>query len=308
MLLLALARDHRTVLRGTQKGGTMQLGAVLAQHELGTDVGGLRAYAQAVQDLGYDFLVAADHVVGADPAAHPDLPRVYPLDSVLHEPFALFAFLAGVAPRLGLLTSVIILPQRQTVLAAKQAAAIDLLTGGRFRLGVGIGWHAVEYEALGVPFRDRARRFEEQIALLRRLWTERAVTFAGRYHTVRAAGLNPPPVQRPIPIWIGASAEAAIKRATVLADGFLPLRPLAGGWAVTMAKVHGWLREAGRDPATFGIEGRLDAGGGTPDDWRRTVELWRGFGATHLSVSTAGLGGPDAQVQRLREVQQVLGP
>ena len=308
MLLLALARDHRTVLRGTQKGGTMQLGAVLAQNGLGTDVGGLRAYAQAVQDLGYDFLVAADHVVGADPAAHPDLPRVYPLDSVLHEPFALFAFLAGVAPRLGLLTSVIILPQRQTVLAAKQAATIDLLTGGRFRLGVGIGWHAVEYEALGVPFRDRARRFEEQIALLRRLWTERAVTFAGRYHTVRAAGLNPPPVQRPIPIWIGASAEAAIKRATVLADGFLPLRPLEGGWAATMAKVHGWLREAGRDPATFGLEGRLDAGGGTPDDWRRTVEMWRGFGATHLSVSTGGLGGPDAQVQRLREVQQVLGP
>ncbi len=286
----------------------MQLGAVLSQNELGGDLGALRAYAQAVQDLGYDFLVAADHVVGADPAVHPDLPRVYPLDSILHEPFALFAYLAGVAPRLGLLPSVIILPQRQTVLAAKQAAEIDLMTGGNFRLGVGIGWHEVEYEALGVRFRDRARRFEEQIELMRRLWTEPVVTYEGRYHTVRGAGINPRPVQRPIPIWIGASAEAAIKRATVLADGFLPLRPLDGGWEATMAKVHGWLREAGRDPATFGIEGRLDAGGGTPDDWRRTVELWRGFGATHLSVSTGGLGGVDAHVERLREVRQVTGP
>ena len=286
----------------------MQLGAVLSQNELGGDLGALRAYAQAVQDLGYDFLVAADHVVGADPAVHPDLPRVYPLDSILHEPFTLFAYLAGVAPRLGLLPSVIILPQRQTVLAAKQAAEIDLMTGGNFRLGVGIGWHEVEYEALGVRFRDRARRFEEQIEFMRRLWTEPVVTYEGRYHTVRGAGINPRPVQRPIPIWIGASAEAAIKRATVLADGFLPLRPLDGGWEATMAKVHGWLREAGRDPATFGVEGRLDAGGGTPDDWRRTVELWRGFGATHLSVSTGGLGGVDAHVERLREVRQVTGP
>ena len=285
----------------------MQLGAVLSQNEFGGDLGALRAYAQAVRDLGYDFLVAADHVVGADPAVHPDLPRVYPLDSILHEPFALFAYLAGVAPGLGLLPSVIILPQRQTVLAAKQAAEIDLMTGGNFRLGVGIGWHEVEYEALGVRFRDRARRFEEQIALMRRLWTEPVVTFEGRYHTVRGAGLNPLPVQRPIPIWIGASAEEAIKRATVLADGFLPLRPLDGGWEATMAKVHGWLREAGRDPATFGIEGRLDASGGTPDDWRRTVELWRGFGATHLSVGTGGLGGVDAHVARLREVRQVTG-
>ncbi len=286
----------------------MQLGAVLSQNELGGDLGALRAYAQAVQDLGYDFLVAADHVVGADPAVHPDLPRVYPLDSILHEPFALFAYLAGVAPRLGLLPSVIILPQRQTVLAAKQAAEIDLMTGGNFRLGVGIGWHEVEYEALGVRFRDRARRFEEQIDLMRRLWTEPVITYRGAYHTVTAAGLNPLPVQRPIPIWIGASAEAAVKRATVIADGYLPLRPLDGGWEATMEKVHGWLRQAGRDPATFGIEGRLDAASGGPDDWGKTVEMWRGFGATHLSVGTGGLGGVDAHVERLREVRQVTGP
>jgi probable F420-dependent oxidoreductase len=284
----------------------MEIGAVLAQNELGGDPGGLRAYAQAVQDLGYDFLVAADHVVGADPAAYPDLERVYPIDNILHEPLTLLAFLAGGAPRLGLLTSVIILPQRQTVLVAKQAASLDLMTGGRFRLGVGIGWNPVEFTALGMRFADRARRFEEQIALLRRLWTERLVTFEGPHHIVRAAGLNPLPVQRPIPIWIGASSEAAVKRACALADGYLPLRPLDGGWEATMAKVHGWLAEAGRDPATFGIEGRLDAGRGTADDWRATVDMWRRFGASHLSVSTGGLGGPDVQVQRLREVRHVL--
>ncbi len=284
----------------------MQLGAVLSQNEIGTDLGALRAYAQAVQDLGYDFLVVADHVVGADKADHPELDRTFPLENTMHEPFALCAYLAGVAPGLGLLPSVVILPQRQTVLVAKQAAAVDFLSGGRLRLGVGIGWHEVEFAALGVPFRDRARRFEEQLALLRRLWTERAVTFAGHYHDVRATGLTPLPVQRPIPLWIGASSEAAIRRATRLADGFLPLRPLDGGWVTTMAKVHDWLAEAGRDPATFGIEGRLEAGSGTPADWQQTIELWRGFGASHLSVGTGGRGGVDAHIQRLREVKAVI--
>jgi alkanesulfonate monooxygenase SsuD/methylene tetrahydromethanopterin reductase-like flavin-dependent oxidoreductase (luciferase family) len=182
-----------------------------------------------------------------------------------------------------------------------------VLTNGGFRFGVGIGWNPVEFEALGMEFRNRARRFEEQIELMRRLWTERVVTFEGRYHTIHSGGINPRPVQQPIPIWIGASAEAAVKRATRIADGYLPLSPLEGGWEATIDKVHNWLREAGRDPATFGIEGRLNAGSGTPDDWRKTVEMWRGFGASHLSVG-AGAGGLDAQVQRLREARQVLKP
>jgi probable F420-dependent oxidoreductase len=284
----------------------VQLGAVLSQNEVG-EVAALRDYAQAVQELGYDFLVAADHVVGADKAAHPELERVFPLETLLHEPFALFAFLAGVAPRLGLLTSVVILPQRQTVLAAKQAAEIDLLTGGRFRFGVGIGWNPVEFEALGLSFPNRARRFEEQIAVMRRLWTEPVVTFEGRYHTLRAVGINPRPLQQPLPIWVGAAAEPAVRRACQIADGYLPLRPLEGGWAATIEKVHGWLREAGRDPASFGIEGRLDASAGTPDDWRKSAEMWRGFGASHLSVGTGGLGHPDAHLRRLGEVRAAIG-
>jgi probable F420-dependent oxidoreductase len=286
----------------------MHIGAVLSQNELGPELGALRDWAQAVQDLGFAFLVTADHVVGSDPADHPELDRVFSIDIQLREPLGLGAFLACVAPRLGQLTSVIILPQRQTVLTAKQAADLDGLTQGKLRLGVGIGWNPIEFEALGMPFHNRARRFEEQIELMRRLWCERVVTFEGRFHTVKAAGINPRPIQQPIPIWIGASAEAAVKRATRIADGYLPLRPLEGGWQATMDKVRAWLQEAGRDPATFGIEGRLDAAQGTPDDWRRIVDMWRGFGASHLSVGTGGVGrGPQAHIDRLRQVREVLG-
>jgi probable F420-dependent oxidoreductase len=287
--------------------GHMQVGAVLSQNELGPDLSALRDYAQAVQDLGYDFLVTADHVVGADKADHPDLDRVYPIDSYLREPLMLGAFLAGVAPRLGYLTSVIILPQRQTVLAAKQAADIDVLSGGRFRMGVGIGWNPIEYEALCMRFQDRARRFEEQIELMRRLWCERVVTFEGRFHKLSAAGINPRPIQQPIPIWIGAASEPAVKRATRIADGYLPLRPLDGGWQATIDKVHGWLHDAGRDVRSFGIEGRLDASQGTPDEWRKTVEMWRGFNASHLSVGTNGAGsGPEPHISRLKQVRELL--
>ncbi len=286
----------------------MQTGAVLSQNELGPDVAAVRDYAQAVQDLGYDFLVTADHVVGADAADHPELERVYPINNYLREPLMLGAFLACAAPRLGYLTSVVILPQRQTVLTAKQAADLDVLTQGKLRLGVGIGWNPIEFGALGMRFSSRARRFEEQIQLMRKLWTERVVTFEGYFDSVKAAGINPRPIQQPIPIWIGASAEAAIKRATKIADGFLPLRPLDGGWQTTMDRVQSWLEEAGRDPKSFGIEGRLDALQGTPDDWRKVVEMWRGFGASHLSVGTTGAGsGPHAHIERLRQVCQVLG-
>jgi probable F420-dependent oxidoreductase len=300
---------RRTTAPASDRLMLMQVGAVLSQTELGPDVSVLRDYAQAVQDLGFDFLVTFDHVVGADPADHPDLERVFSIDSYVREPLLLGAFLAGVAPRLGHLSSVIILPQRQTVLVAKQAADLDVLCGGRLRLGVGIGWNPIEFQALGMGFRDRARRFEEQISLMRRLWTERVVTFDGQFHRVKAAGINPRPVQQPVPIWIGASAEAAVKRATRIADGYLPLRPLDGGWQATIDKIHAWLGEAGREPSTFGIEGRLDTSKGTPDDWRATVEMWRGFGASHLSVGTSGAGpGLEPHLARLRQVRALLQP
>jgi probable F420-dependent oxidoreductase len=286
----------------------MQIGVVLPQLEIGGDAAGVRGYAQAVQELGYRHLLAYDHVLGADPAGHPGWSGPYTHESNFHEPFTLFGYLAGIAPGLELVTGVIILPQRQTALVAKQATEVDILTEGRFRLGVGIGWNAVEYEALGMDFHNRGRRFEEQIALLRRLWTEPVVTHVGRYERVTAAGLKPLPVQRPIPIWIGGSAEPALKRAAELADGYFPQRPLAGGWPATLARMRAWREAAGRAWAGFGIEARLNAGTGTPDDWRRAVDEWRDLGATHLSVNTMGgnLGGPERHVERLRAVRDAL--
>lgn len=279
----------------------MQIGVVFPQYEMDVDPAGMRAYAQAVQGLGYKHLLAYDHVLGADPAGHPGWSGPYTVKTVFHEPFVLFAYLTAVAPELEMVTGVIILPQRQAVLVAKQAAEVDLLTHGKFRLGVGIGWNAVEYEGLGMDFHNRGRRMEEQIDVMRRLWIEPTVNFGGKYHRITAAGINPLPVQRPIPVWIGASAEPAIKRAAELADGYFPQRPLEGGWPATMEKIHGWLVGAGRDPSKFGIDARINAGTGTPDDWHKQAEEWRALGATHLSVGTmsAGLYGPDAHVERL---------
>ena len=286
----------------------MQIGAVFPQTEIGSDPAGIRAYAQAVQDLGLTHLLVYDHVLGADRATYPDLTGPYRTEHQFHEPFVLFGYLAAVAPALELVTNVIILPQRQTVLVAKQAAEVDILTNGRSRLGVGIGWNYVEYDALGMSFKDRGRRFDEQIELLRALWGATTIDFEGKYHRVRAAGINPLPVQRPIPIWIGASAEVALKRAATVADGFFPQRPLEGGWAATLDRLREWRREAGLDVAGFGIEPRINVESGDPDQWRREAEEWQALGATHLGLVTmrGGLGGPDGHVQRLREVTEAL--
>jgi len=267
----------------------------------------VREFAQAAEEIGYRHLLAYDHVLGADVSQRPDWPGPYTSEHQFHELFVLFGYLAAVAPGLELVAGVLVLPQRQTALAAKQAAEVDLLTGGRFRLGVGLGWNHVEFEALGEDFRDRGRRSEEQIEVLRRLWTESVVDFDGRWHRIPAAGINPLPVQRPIPIWIGGSAEAAIRRAARLADGFFPQRPLEGGWSATMDRFRAWAEEAGRDPASIGVEQRIDVSGGTPDEWRAAVEEWRGLGATHFSVVTMRGGlDVDGHVERIRKAFEAL--
>lgn len=286
----------------------MKLGVVFPQTEIGADPGGVREYAQAVQELGFDHLLAYDHVLGADDARHPGLVGPYRAEHMFHEILVLFGYLAAVAPGLELVTGVVIAPQRQTALLAKQAAEIDIVTGGRFRLGLGIGWNPVEYEALGEDFSNRGRRFEEQIELMRRLWTEPVIDFAGRWHNVIAAGLNPLPVQRPIPIWIGGSAERALRRTARLADGYFPQRPLEGGWPATLERMREWVEEAGRDWPSFGIEQRINVADGTPDEWRQTADEWQDLGATHLSLVTTGGGleGPRAHVERLREAKEAL--
>lgn len=199
----------------------MRIGVVFPQTEIGSDPAVLRSYAQRVEELGFTHILAYDHVVGADPRVHRGWRGPYDIDSTFHEPFVLFGYLAAITS-LELVTGVIILPQRQSVLVAKQAAEVDLLTGGRFRLGIGLGWNAVEYEALGETFTNRGKRSEEQVELMRRLWTERSVTFDGKYHTVTAAGLAPLPVQRPIPVWFGAASDRAFERAGRLGDGWFP--------------------------------------------------------------------------------------
>ena len=189
----------------------MRIGVVFPQTELGGDPGAVRAYGQRAEELGFAHLLAYDHVVGADPQVHQGWSGPYDIDTTFHEPLVMFGYLAAVTTTLELVTGVIILPQRQTALVAKQAAEIDLLSGGRLRFGVGIGWNAVEYEALGEDFGNRGRRSEEQVELLRLLWTQRSVTFDGRYHQVTGAGIAPMPVQRPIPLWIGGRLPARIR-------------------------------------------------------------------------------------------------
>jgi probable F420-dependent oxidoreductase len=287
---------------------SVKVGVVFPQTEIGADPGGVREFAQAVQELGFDHLLAYDHVLGADVSNRADWPGPYTAEHQFHEIFVLFGHLAAIVPGLELVAGVLVLPQRQTALVAKQAAEIDILAGGRFRLGVGLGWNYVEFEALGENFRDRGRRSEEQIDVLRRLWTEPVVDFDGRWHRIPDAGINPLPVQRPIPIWIGGSAEPAIRRAARLADGFFPQRPLEGGWPATMERFREWVGEAGRNPAQIGIEWRIDVSSGTPDDWRAEADERKALGATHISIATmrGGLEGPDPHIRRIREAAEAL--
>jgi probable F420-dependent oxidoreductase len=285
----------------------MQVGVVFPQTEIGADTALVRAWAAAAEELGYAHVLAYDHVLGADPAGHPGWSGVYDVDDAFHEPFVLYGYLAAITS-LELVTGVIILPQRQTALVAKQAAALDVLAEGRTRLGVGLGWNPVEYEALGKEFTDRGRRLTEQVTLLRRLWTEKSLTFHGRYETVTAAGISPLPVQRPIPIWFGASSAPALRRAGRLADGWFPQARPGPRLDEAIALVREGAEAAGRDPASLGMEGRVGVSGGV-DAAVEQVRAWQAAGATHLSVNTMGLGtgGIDRHIAALAEMAAAIG-
>jgi probable F420-dependent oxidoreductase len=266
----------------------MRIGVVFPQTEIGADIGAVRAYAQRVEELGFRHVLAYDHVVGADPEVHRGWQGPYDVSTTFHEPLVLFGYLAGITS-LELVTGIVILPQRQTVLVAKQAAEVDLLSGGRFRLGIGLGWNAVEYEALGEDFSNRGRRVEEQVELLRRLWSERSVTYHGRYHQVTGAGLAPLPLQRPIPVWFGAQSDRAYRRAGRLADGWFPQAPPGPRLDEARAVVEGAAVEAGRDPRDIGMEGRA-SWLGSLEKLAEHTRAWHEAGCTHLSVNTMGAG------------------
>ena len=285
----------------------MNIGVVFPQTEIGADRGAIRSYAERVEELGFTHLLAYDHVLGADPEVHQPWRGPYDVDTTFHEPFVLFGYLAGITG-MELVTGIIILPQRQTALVAKQAAEVDILTNGRFRLGVGLGWNAVEYDALGTNFSDRGRRSVEQVELLRRLWTERSVTFGGAYEHVTGAGIAPLPVQRPIPVWFGAASEPAFRRAGRIADGWFPM--VAPGAALDDARavVEQAAAEAGRDPGALGMEGRVSWTDEGVEKLVDHVGRWRAAGATHVSVNTmnAGLGSVDGHLGALTSAAEAL--
>ncbi len=294
----------------------MKTGVVFPQTEIGADPVAVRDYVQAVESLGYAHMMAYDHVLGADTNQHTNWEGSYTSESMFHEPFVLFGYLAGVTTTLELVTAVLILSQRQTALVAKQAAEVDLLTGGRLRLGVGVGWNHVEYEALNQDFSNRGRRYAEQIPLLRAFWTNDVVGFDGKYHKVDHAGVNPLPVQRPIPIWMGAGARAnpvptdrVLRRVASLADGWFPQMQPGDDAKFTVERLQTFLSEVGRESSSMGMEPRINLADGNPEIWQAHANAWQSMGATHVSINTmrAGLNSPQDHIDAIQKFKEVIG-
>ena len=283
----------------------MQLGVVFPQRDIGTDPEALGYYAQAVESFGYRHLLAYEHVVGADGPAHRSA-GPHDAGAEYHEPFVLFGFLAALT-RLELVTAVVVLPQRQTVLVAKQAAEVDVLTGGRLRLGVGVGWNRIEYDALGMPFGDRGRRIEAQIQQLRELWSQDFVDLDRVGGKRVKVGISPRPVQRPIPVWLGGSSDRTYERIGRLANGWFPQLQPGPELRAAQERVARAAEEAGRDAATIGLEGRV-FWRGSPARCVDQIRSWEDAGATHVSVDLMGHGF-DAweQLDALEEIASQVG-
>lgn len=286
----------------------MKIGVVFPQTEFGSDPGAIRDYAQTAEALGFTHIIAYDHVLGANPDRPGGWSGPYTHLTPFHEPFVLFAYMAAHTAQIEFAPGVIILPQRQTALVAKQAATLDVLSNGRLRLGVGLGWNSVEYTALNEDFHSRGARIAEQVNVLRELWTKPLVNFAGKYHTIPDAGLNPLPVQRPIPIWFGGSVDAALKRAARVADGWLSTFRVFADAQRAIGIVEQALADNGRTRSDFGIEGRFGYGSGKPDEWRKSLEDWRNAGASHVSFNTMGanLTTPQAHIDAIRAFAQLI--
>ena len=287
----------------------MQIGIVFPQNEINTDPLMIRNYAQTAKNLGYTHILAYDHVLGANPDRPEGFKGPYTYQSSFHEPFVLYSYIAAITQKIGLVTGVIILPQRQTALVAKQAATLDVLSNGRVRLGIGIGWNKVEYDALGENFHDRGKRSEEQIAVLRALWTQELVVFKGKYHNIPDAGLKPLPVQRPIPIWIGGSAPNVLKRIAKLGDGWMPNYRTAEECKPHLETLDKHLSAAGRTRAQLGVEPRIRYGDGNPETWHTLIRDWEAVGATHLTLISegAGFGTPQKHIEAIRNFANVVG-
>jgi len=266
---------------------TMQLGASLPVGDIGTGPTVLRDYAQAAEGMGYTYLLGPDHVLGGNPSVDYGGKRVGTTATAYHDPFVLFAFLTGVTRKMGFASGVVILAQRQAALVAKQAACLDELCEGRFRLGIGVGWNEIEFQGLGMDFHTRGKRSAEQVRFMQALWAKPSITFKGEFHQLDDGGINPRPKSGRVPIWFGGHAEATFKRAAKYGDGFMPLQYPAGDEALkAFDKLRGLIRAEGRDPASVGLEVWVSPGIGTPDDWRREFTFWKKAGVTHVTAHT----------------------
>lgn len=288
----------------------MRIGAVYPQTEFVNDPIAIRDYAQAVEAMGYTHVIAYDHVLGANPNRPGGWKGPYTHETAFQEPFVLFGFMAAVTTTLEFATGIIILPQRQTALVAKQLATLDVLSGGRVRFGIGTGWNEVEYIALNEEFRTRGKRLNEQLEVLNLLWTQPLVEFKGKWHTILDAGLKPMPVQQPIPMWFGGHADAVLRRCAKWGAGWMPNYRNAEEAAPALAKLTEYLEANGRSRADFGLEPRLGYGKGDEEGWRKSLDEWQAAGATHFTVNTMGAGftTPDQHLAALRHFAEDVMP
>lgn len=280
----------------------MEFGAVFPHNEIGTDPGAIKAYAQGVEALGATHLLIYDHVLGADPDRAGGWQGAYDKNVAFHEPFTTFAFIAAVTEKLEMITTVLILPQRQTVLVAKQAAQVAVLSNNRFRLGIGTGWNKIEYEALNETFTNRGKRQAEQVELMRKLWREDSLTYQSEYHTINGAGINPRP-SKPIPVWFGGSAPALLERCGQIGDGWIPLMGANDAARECIDTIRSSRAATGRSFEDFGIQAQAQYSGGNPDRWASHAVKWRDIGATHLAIAThnAGPTDVDGHLSRIQE-------
>jgi probable F420-dependent oxidoreductase len=295
----------------------MNYGVVYPQTELGQDPTAIRDYAQTAEELGFSHILAYEHVLGANPERPGGWQGPYTHLHAFIEPFVLFSFLAGQTHKIGFTTGILILPQRQTVLAAKQAACLDVLCGGRLRLGIGLGWNEVEYIALNQEFHNRGRRIEEQVEVMRLLWKNPLVDFEGKWHQIPDAGLNPMPKARSIPVWFGGHADLVLDRAARLGDGWMPNYRSPADAAPALEKIDLYLERAGRvrrnpgqsGEAGFGVEARIPYGDGNPDSWRLLVDDWQKIGVSHISFNTMGAGLDSAgdHIRAIERIAQAVG-
>ena len=286
----------------------MQVGVAIPGEAIGSDIAKIKDFVVSVEALGMNHVVMADHVLGADPAYHEGWKRAYTHATFSHEPFTLFSYLAGATTTLRFMTGILILPQRQTALVAKQAAELDLISAGRFQLGIGVGWNTVEYESLNEDFHTRGARSAEQIEVMRALWTQDSINFEGKWHHIQGAGINPKPIQQPIPVWIAGASRAAIKRAAAIGDGWIgsPMESDMNKHGEMVDQLKSYASEFGREMSTLGIDGRLSLVQGNPDSHLNDAAAWRNLGATTLTISLSPKQPFDQGLHEAQEIARSL--